>query len=139
MGMHLKDCMIYAVDFDGTLCESKFPDIGQPNLELIEKLIEKQKNGDKLILWTNRSGSYLEAALRKCKEWGIIFDAVNENLPEIVKLYSKYHDGDAPSPKITADVYIDDLACGKGLAFGRRTCPVKDCWNSSCPHQKTES
>lgn len=28
MGHHLENCMIYAVDFDGTLCENKFPDIG---------------------------------------------------------------------------------------------------------------
>ena len=37
--------MIYAVDFDGTLCESKFPLIGKPNISLIEFLkTEKQQN-----------------------------------------------------------------------------------------------
>ena len=37
-----------------------------------------------------------------CKEHGIIFDAVNENLPEIVKAFG----GDCR--KIYADEYIDD-------------------------------
>lgn len=27
---------IIAVDFDGTLCENKFPEIGNPNWELID-------------------------------------------------------------------------------------------------------
>ena len=31
--------MIICVDFDGTLCEHKYPEIGNPNNELIEKLI----------------------------------------------------------------------------------------------------
>ena len=34
---------IIAVDFDGTLCENKWPEIGEPNTELISYLIEMRK------------------------------------------------------------------------------------------------
>lgn len=137
MGKHLKDCTIYAVDFDGTLCESKkYPDIGAPNEKLIEWLIEKQKSGDKVILWTNRVGKFLDAAVKWSNERGLFFDAVNENLPEIIKLYLPLLDGCSPSPKITADIFIDDSACGEGLPFTefgcRRKCSLDDCWNEYC-------
>ena len=39
-----------AVDFDGTLCYSKWPDCGQPNQALITYLQEWRRNGNKLIL-----------------------------------------------------------------------------------------
>ena len=35
-----------AVDFDGTLCYSKWPDLGQPNQALIEYLQEWKRNGN---------------------------------------------------------------------------------------------
>ena len=54
---------IYAVDFDGTLCESEFPEIGSPNIELINHLIELRHQGDKVILWTCRVGERLENAV----------------------------------------------------------------------------
>ena len=37
---------IIAVDFDGTLCENKWPEIGMPNEELIEYLKKRQANGE---------------------------------------------------------------------------------------------
>lgn len=43
---------IIAVDFDGTLCENKWPEIGEPKKGVIEYLKERRKNGAKLILWT---------------------------------------------------------------------------------------
>ena len=78
MGHHLDDCTIYAVDFDGTLCENRFPDIGIPNTKLIEWLIQKKAEGDKLILWTNRVGRYLDNAVRWCVDQGLEFDTVNK-------------------------------------------------------------
>lgn len=96
--------MIIAVDFDGTLCESKYPEIGSPNIPLINGLIEKQAQGDKLILWTCRSGEPLSKAVEWCRGQGLTFDVVNENLPEMVQLWGN------DSRKITADIYIDDRA-----------------------------
>jgi hypothetical protein len=48
----------------------------------------------------------LEEAVNWCKEQGIIFDAVNANLPETLQKY-----GTDPR-KITADYYIDDKTLG---------------------------
>ena len=53
------DFQTIAVDFDGTLCYSKWPELDQPNLALIEYLQEWKRNGNKLILWTCRVGEAL--------------------------------------------------------------------------------
>jgi len=96
---------IIAVDFDGTLCENKWPNIGSPNQEVIDYILEEQRKGAKLILWTNRLGYPLIDAIEWCDGHGIIFDAVNENLPEIILAFQ----GD--SRKVFADEYIDDRMC----------------------------
>lgn len=93
---------IIAVDFDGTLCEECWPEIGNPNLKLIGELIYRRSLGDKLILWTCRTGLPLAQAIKWCKNYGLSFDAVNENLPEIIEKYG------SESRKISADIYIDD-------------------------------
>ena len=96
--------MIIAVDFDGTICQNKFPDIGVPNTRVIEELKEHQKAGSKIILWTCRCGDKLREAVEWSRKHGLIFDRVNENLPEIIERYG----GDCR--KITADEYWDDKA-----------------------------
>lgn len=93
---------IIAVDFDGTLCASAYPDIGAPNIPLIDLLIARRRNGCRVLLWTCRAGEQLEAAVVWCRMFGLEFDAVNENLPEINELFG----GDVR--KIYADVYLDD-------------------------------
>lgn len=98
---------IYAVDFDGTLCESVFPGIGKPNMALISHLIKRRKQGNKVILWTCRVGDRLEEAVRWCKERGLEFDAINDNLSEMVEKWGNQ------SRKVFADVYIDDKAVNK--------------------------
>lgn len=103
---------IYAVDFDGTLITgNNWPDVeGEPNKNLFNILKRERMNGNKVILWTNRTDhpekdSYpLQAAIEFCRENGLEFDAVNENLPEIIKAYG------TDSRKISADKYIDDKA-----------------------------
>jgi len=99
-----------AVDFDGTLCTYAFPKIGEQtpkHLELMQTLIKLREDGHKLILWTNRGDNeeypVLTEAIDWCKERGLEFDAINENLPDTKKL-------SGPSPKIMADYYIDDKA-----------------------------
>ena len=75
---------IIAVDFDGTLCTDCFPDIGQPNTALIELLQGLKQQGRQIILWTCRCGKQLEEAVEWCRKRELEFDAVNENLPEII-------------------------------------------------------
>ena len=94
--------MIYAVDFDGTLCKNAWPGIGKPNLKLIEFLKSKRNNGDMVILWTMREGLFLDAAVIWSKEHGLEYDAVNDNL-QVMK--EKYFNNPR---KVYADIYIDD-------------------------------
>ena len=94
--------IIYAVDFDGTLSLGRWPDVGEPNTPLIEWLKREKTGGARLILWTNRAGAELEEAIDYCSGYGLTFDAVNDNLPEITELYQNN------SRKVSADIYIDD-------------------------------
>jgi hypothetical protein len=94
--------MKIAVDFDGTIVEHKYPDIGKPVLFAFESLKELQKRGHKLILWTYRSGKELEQAIEFCKQNGIEFYAINKSFTE-----EKFENGRV-SRKIDADLFIDD-------------------------------
>ena len=97
-----KSYQTIAVDFDGTLCFSEWPELGAPNQALIEYLKKWKHDGNKLILWTCRAGDALSNAVEWCRHHGLEFDAINDNLPEIVEMYGNN------SRKITCDYYIDD-------------------------------
>ena len=94
--------MIYAIDFDGTLCQNAWPGIGEPKPEVIEHFKRLRNDGHKLILWTCREGVRLAEAVEWCASHGLYFDAHNENLPELVELYGN------DCRKIGADFYVDD-------------------------------
>ena len=95
---------IIAVDFDGTLCTNRYPDIGEPIHKVIDKLLEEQKNGAKLILWTCRCDKELTDAVEWCERYGIIFDAINDHLPEMKEVFGNN------TRKIFAHQYWDDRA-----------------------------
>lgn len=95
---------VIAVDFDGTLCQNLWPDIGRPNTELILRLMQAREFGQKVILWTCREGQLLKDAIAWCKSFGLEFDAVNANLPERIALYK------TDPRKVGADLYLDDRA-----------------------------
>lgn len=97
--------MKIAVDFDGTIVENKYPEIGKTKLFAFETLSELQKKGHLLILWTYRSGKKLDEAVNFCRDNGIEFYAVNKNYPE-----EKFNEN--ISRKIAADIYIDDRNLG---------------------------
>ena len=98
-----KEVKVVAVDFDGTLdMTDTYPNISQPNIDLINLLINQKKNGVKLILWTCREDKYLFEAVEWCSHYGLEFDAVNRNIPEVIKFFG--HNG----TKVSADVYIDE-------------------------------
>lgn len=105
--------MVVAVDFDGTLCESKWPEIGREKSKVVRMVKEMQMHGDKIILWTCRSGELLEDAVIWCAERGLYFDAINENLPTLIEKYG------SDSRKISADMYIDDKAISEMSAVAR--------------------
>lgn len=96
--------MIIAVDFDGTLFENNFPEIGKPKYEVINYILERKAKGDIIILWTCRAGDSLQRAISKCNEFNLSFDYINENATFDKALYRD------ESRKIYADLYIDDHA-----------------------------
>lgn len=95
---------VIAIDFDGCLVENRWPDIGAPNMAVVNAAIREQQNGAALILWTCRCGELLDMAVKFCAELGLTFDAVNANLPESVAAYG------IDCRKVNADEYWDDRA-----------------------------
>ena len=95
---------IIAVDFDGTLCEDKWPEIGEPRWSVINYCKDEQKKGAKIILWTCREGVEAVNAIMWCLDHGLNPDECNNNLPQIIGEFG----GDRR--KIFADEYIDDKA-----------------------------
>lgn len=102
---------ILAIDFDGTIVESRYPKIGKPMIFAFETLKKLQNEGFILILWTYRSGEYLDEAVEFCKDHGIEFYAVNKSYPE-------EEFDDSISRKIAADFFIDDRNIGGFIGWG---------------------
>jgi len=97
--------MKIAVDFDGTIVEDRYPEIGRPQMFALETLKELQKK-HQLILWTCREGRLLEEAVNFCEKNGIRLYAVNRNFPE-----EKYEEKGFMR-KLDADMFIDDRNFG---------------------------
>lgn len=85
----------------------EYPKIGEDVPNAVEVLKKLNENQVKLILWTIRSGEYLQEAVNWFVEREIEIWAVNKNPQQ--RFWSK-------SPKAFAPVYIDDAAIG---------CPLK--------------
>jgi len=94
-----------AVDFDGTIVDHEYPEIGKEKLFAFLTLKELNKRGARLILWTFRTGKELDEAVEFCSKNGIEFYAVNKNYPEEIM-------NDTISRKIDADIFIDDRNIG---------------------------
>lgn len=98
--------MIVAVDFDGILCRDAFPEIGDPNYEVISFVRELIDDGHEVVLWTCRVDQRLVEAVEWCHDRGLHFCAVNDNAPSNKAKYEKeYPNG---TRKVYADVYLDD-------------------------------
>lgn len=97
-----------AIDFDGTCVEHDYPAVGMDVEGAVDTLRALNKRGHRLILYTMRSGEKLEAALKWFKERKITLWAVNRN-PEQEEW--------TESPKVYADIYIDDSALGCPIMF----------------------
>ena len=110
--------MYLGIDFDGTLADHCFPDLGEPVPGAFFWLRKLQEHGAKLILWTMRSdgrtgagrenGPVLTEAVEFCRRNGIEFWAVNENPTQ--KAWTQ-------SPKAYCHYYVDDANAG---------CPLRE-------------
>ena len=99
---------IIAVDFDGTCVEHDYPAVGMEVEGAVEVLRALVKQGHRIILYTMRSGSKLDAAIKWFNDRKIELWAVNRN-PEQEEW--------TESPKVYADMYIDDSALGCPIMF----------------------
>ena len=102
---------IIGVDFDGTLSKTvNYPELGEPIQEVIDYIKQAQTDGAYVVLITMREGIFLEMALNWCKEQGLEFDAVNDNLPHMKDYFEN-------NPrKIFVTEYLDDRNMG-GIEF----------------------
>ena len=97
--------MTIAVDFDGTIVEHKYPEIGKEKPFAIQTLRTLQQEGNRIILFTSREGELLDDAVAYCHKKGLDFFAVNSNQPAEA-LFPRQ------TSKVIADVYIDDKNLG---------------------------
>jgi len=98
--------MIIAVDFDGVLCEDRFPEIGTPDHEVVSLVRQLIDAGHEVVLWTCRTDDRLTEAVEWCEDRGMRFCAVNENAPSNrARWAAEYPNG---TRKVYADVYVED-------------------------------
>ena len=103
-----KGSKVVAVDFDGTIVKHAYPEIGETVPHAFEGLRAFQRNGWKIILYTMRSGEYLEAAVELLASENIELYGVNTNPTQ--RFWTE-------STKCYAPLYIDDAALGCPLIF----------------------
>ena len=103
---------IIAVDFDGTIVDDKYPEIGKAKIFAFETLRQLQSDGYRLTLWTYRSGKALDEAVEFCKKNGIEFYAINNSFD------GEDFDKTKQSRKINADIFIDDRNLGGFPGWG---------------------
>jgi len=102
--------MIISIDFDGTIVEHRFPEIGELKEGAKEVINWMVSRGHSVAIWTCRSrDNYvpgrdtLQEAIEFLNANGIKYHSVNDNVPGI---------SFKPFPNIVADVYIDDKNLG---------------------------
>lgn len=100
--------MFICVDFDGTIVDHCFPEIGAEAPGAIHWLTRLQDQGAKLILFTMRSdtsfgGPMLSDAVDFLERRGIKLFGINTNPNQLSW---------TESPKAYADIYVDDAAFG---------------------------
>ena len=108
----MKKSLLIAVDFDGTVVEDRYPNVGKPLPFAIETLKMLQADGHRIILWTYRHGKKLDEAVEFLKGQGVPPYAINRSYPEEAS-----HPNDV-SRKIPADLFIDDRNFGGFPGWG---------------------
>ncbi|MCD8281795.1 MAG: hypothetical protein LUC22_00905 [Prevotella sp.] len=106
--------MVIATDFDGTIVEDKYPEIGTELPFATETLRMLIRDRHRLILWTVREGKTLDDAVEWCRQRGVEFYAVNKDFPEENAGKNKHF-----SRKIKADYFIDDRNIGGMPSWGQ--------------------
>ena len=126
--------MTIAVDFDGTIVEHRYPEIGNElpfATETLKMLIAERH---KLILWTVREDELLQEAVDWCKERGVEFYAINRDYPE-----ESLENNNHFSRKLKVDMWIDDRNIGGLPDWGTIYQMIHNhqTWNDIYSHRST--
>lgn len=99
--------MTIGLDADGTVFKHAYPNIGEDigAIPVLKKLVAA---GHQLVLNTMRSGKELKEAVKWLEDQGVSLGGINENPTQ--REWTE-------SPKVYAEVYIDDAAIGIPLIF----------------------
>jgi hypothetical protein len=93
---------ILAIDFDGTICMSDYPKLGELRKGAATIIRALYAEGFGIVINTCREGHALSNAMYWLDKNNIPYHYVNCNFPHLIDLYS------ADCRKISADMYIDD-------------------------------
>ena len=109
--------LTFAVDFDGTVVQQRYPKVGPPVPRALESLREIVEAGHRIVLFTMRGGSYLHDAVDYMRDCGIPLYGINHNPDQATW---------TTSPKAYANLYIDDSAVGCPLVYTPGVPPYVD-------------
>jgi len=115
--MNSKKRIPVCVDFDGTCVEHTFPDVGRDVPHAVETMQRLIAEGFDIILFTMRSGEYLNAAVSWFEEHDIVLHGINKNPTQ--ESWTK-------SPKAFGNYYVDDAAVGVPLIYPKNARPYVD-------------
>lgn len=103
---NVKTRVVIAIDFDGTICEIGYPEIGMERYGAKDYINQLYDEGYIIIINTCRTDGSGVLAASMAKDFlrlrGIKYHFFNENWPELIELYGN------DCRKISADIYIDD-------------------------------
>lgn len=94
--------MILAIDFDGTIAYSNYPDIGDLLPGAVEVITNLRQRGHTIIINSCRAGNDEKQMKDFLRYSEVPYDYINKNCPRQIKLYG----GD--TRKISCDISFDD-------------------------------
>jgi hypothetical protein len=99
---------ILAIDFDLTIADGLWPEIGNLRENAKDVINSLYEEGFQIRIWTCRTDAAQDAAQAFLDQHGVRYHGINTNCPERVAFYGN------DSRKMGADIYIDDK-CLMGL------------------------
>lgn len=97
---------LLSIDFDGTIVENAYPEIGELRKNAKEVINRLFDEGFVILINTCRAGIYEGEVYKFLRENQIAFNYINCNLPSQIEYFGM------DCRKLSADIYIDDKQLG---------------------------
>lgn len=94
--------MIVVIDFDGTIVEDAYPEIGLLRRNAKEVINRLYEEGNYIVINTCRSGAFEIDACTFLEGEGVKYHYINHNPPHLIEKFGQ------DCRKISGDIYIDD-------------------------------